>query len=272
MTYDDLSLLKDEMLAALRAVRPALLDDWQLANIKTQTKACGSIVTSWDLKLDSLISSILATTRLDIFSEESLPELPVEFPKRYWLVDPLDGTIEFVEGTRDFAINIALIEDDYPIWGMIYHPVEDCCYLTGANGVISLKADNTQIELRAPKTQSFNPLKLTLSSRQYQYLSNSLSFYQNLEVVLVGASLKYVTLLTGQAHLYPRRGKCGQWDTAAGQALLEAFGGGIFDWESQTRLRYSKPSLLNDSFIACSHKDALKTFFQYYSQLKEMTP
>lgn len=263
MNEDIVESLVPKLVQAFRQVRPNLLDDWKKGSIEKDYKDGGSVVTSWDMKLDGLITKHLHPLGLAIFSEESLPETLTHFPEQYWLVDPLDGTIEFVEGTEDFAINIALVRNGYSIWGLIYHPVSDRCYYTCQDKVICLMPDNTK-DILPELTPRCRHMRLVLSKRQYVHWQKKNIPVDSDSIRLVGASLKYIEIGLDKADIYPRGGVCGAWDTAAGQIIIETLGGVVLEISSQKRLSYSKNQLINPGFIVAASKDQALGFIEKY--------
>jgi 3'(2'), 5'-bisphosphate nucleotidase len=188
-----------------------------------------------------------------VLSEESAP---IDDQERlswstYWLVDPLDGTKEFLNRNGEFTVNIALIEDNVPSFGIVHVPVEGLTYVGQAKkGAFRLDAAHTQVSLHVAE-QASDPLRI-LGSRSHpapdldEYLTQQGPFI----MAPVGSSLKFCRVAEGSADLYPRFGPTSEWDTAAGQAVLESAGGRVVDLQGY-RLRYNlKTSLLNPYFLA----------------------
>ncbi len=198
-----------------------------------------SPLTHADLASHEILCAGLASLDSDIpvLSEESVP---VDFAQRrhwqrYWLVDPLDGTREFLSRTGDFTINIALIEHHRPVLGVLYHPLERAAYV-GIPGLWSqcYRSDGAEDWAVSPlKTRAMrdgHPLGV-MASRQYSgvRLHRCLDWlgkhWGAVSMVEVGGALKFSRLAEGQGDLYPRFSPCCEWDTAAGQAVLEGAGG-----------------------------------------------
>ena len=193
------------------------------------------------------------TPDIPVLSEESTP---IDAQERlswstYWLVDPLDGTKEFLNRNGEFTVNIALIEDNVPSFGIVHVPVEGLTYVGQAKkGAFRLDAAHTQVSLHVAE-QASDPLRI-LGSRSHpapdldEYLTQQGPFI----MAPVGSSLKFCRVAEGSADLYPRFGPTSEWDTAAGQAVLESAGGRVVDLQGH-RLRYNlKTSLLNPYFLA----------------------
>jgi 3'(2'), 5'-bisphosphate nucleotidase len=193
------------------------------------------------------------TPQLPVLSEESAP---LDVAERlgwstYWLVDPLDGTKEFLKRNGEFTVNIALIEDHIPSLGIVHVPAQKLTYV-GQGGACAFRLDQdhakTSIRVRG---EAQVPLRV-LGSRSHPApdLDAYLQQLGDLVIEPVGSSLKFCRVAEGAADLYPRFGPTSEWDTAAGQAVLEAAGGCVIDLEGR-RLRYNlKPSLLNPYFLA----------------------
>ncbi|MEM6397109.1 MAG: 3'(2'),5'-bisphosphate nucleotidase CysQ [Bacteroidota bacterium] len=170
---------------------------------------------------------------------------------RFWLVDPLDGTKEFIKRNGEFTVNIALIESDRPIMGVVYTPVTEELVL----GIVGQGAWIVGQEEALLKPASFsmndNGLRVVASrSHLNQSTQDYLAKLNEPEVVSKGSSLKILEIAKGNAHLYPRLGPTMEWDTAAAHAIVEAAGGRLFDQETGEPLKYNKVSLLNPYFVA----------------------
>jgi len=172
----------------------------------------------------------------------------------FWLVDPLDGTREFVSRNGEFTVNIARIEDGAPVLGVVFEPVADRLY-AGAVGVgawLEEKGERRAIACRQPGADGL----VLACSRSHgdeaalaQWLAGWLGTRTVLRRVAVGSSLKFGLLAAGQADIYPRLGRTMEWDTAAGHAVLRAAGGEVRDLAG-TPLRYGKPGFENPHFVA----------------------
>ncbi len=254
-----------KLVALSQAAGAAILAVYQAHNLRVEHKADASPVTQADLAAHRIIVTGLAQAwpQIPIISEEG--ELP-DFAQRrqwptYWLVDPLDGTREFIAGNGEFTVNIALIEAGQPVLGVIYVPVTGQCY-TGIRGLGAFKnqpdsAAFTPIHPRAlaPRLAQRQPVEVIASRRVGNVALEALlaKLGQNLGPLIrrsMGSSLKLCLLAEGQADFYPRLGPTSEWDTAAAQAILEAAGGAVVDTQFQP-LRYNqKASVLNPDFYA----------------------
>lgn len=231
-------------------------------------KSDDSPVTQADKVAHEFLVAELAKLQVGpILSEEGaeIPWAERSSWARYWLVDPLDGTKEFIKRNGEFTVNVALIENGVPVLGVVYAPVLGVCY-TGAKTsgayVESLKDGEIRPIKPSPIPQAENPWRIVGSrshtSKDFDQFVEKLS---NFELVSVGSSLKLCMVADGQADLYPRLIPTCEWDTAAAQAVVEAAGGCVLEWGSKLPLRYNqKESLLNPYFIVCSSNDALASF------------
>jgi 3'(2'), 5'-bisphosphate nucleotidase len=209
------------------------------------------------------------TPQLPILSEESSH---IDFSQRsqwqrYWLVDPLDGTREFIKRNGEFTVNIALINKHKPILGVIYVPVTQDCYYA-AVGVGAFKMENNAQPLTiSVRHQVQNQLTIAGSrshaGKKLQQFADG--FDMKVEVVSVGSSLKSCLVAEGKADVYPRFGPTSEWDTAAAQCIVEQAGGKLTDMQLQP-LRYNtKSSLLNPYFIVFG--DKTRNWSQHLAQI-----
>lgn len=213
-----------------------------------------SPLTQADLRShDILLRGLRALTPdLPVLSEE---DSSIAFEqrrswKRYWLVDPLDGTKEFVSRNGEFTVNVALIEDHVPVLGVVHVPVTGTTY-TGHSGVGAFRQiSGEQPEALRVRSPAATPLRIVGSrSHRGDSLDKFLPRLEPYEMVAVGSSLKFCLVAEGSADFYPRFGPTSEWDTAAAQAVVEAAGGAVITADGE-RLRYNtKPELLNPDFL-----------------------
>jgi len=220
-------------------------------------KSDGSPVTAADEEAEALILSRLAllAPQLPVIAEEQMVRHPSESPgARFFLVDPLDGTEEFVRGRDEFTVNIALIDSGSPICGTVVAPAKNRAFF-GASGEgafefpasIDLPDFKTAHRIHAREVPEQGPTVLV--SRTHAHGEAQAFARQGAQIMPVASSLKFAVLAAGEADLYPRRGPTMEWDTAAGHALLEAAGGRM-ETESGEIFRYGKPGFRNPGFIA----------------------
>lgn len=232
-------------------------------------KADGSPVTEADMSSSEIITNKLKDSNIPIISEE---ELNVPFQERknwkdVWIVDPLDGTKEFIKKNGEFAVNIALVSEGIPIFGLIASPVNRTI-LFGGVGIGSYIT--TFNELRNPSNwktltshEINNPVVLACSRAPYPEgiveLIDFIKRKREVEFIKKGSALKFFDLADGHADVYPRFAPTMEWDIAAGHAILASMGGTVLDAETGQPLTYNKESLFNPSFIAKT-----KGFLNFY--------
>ena len=255
------SALTDSLRELCRKAGDAILAVYDSSEISVTQKPDNSPVTEADRKAHRIITDGLEQIARDIpvISEEgSIPSFSERSSwHRYWLVDPLDGTKEFIARTDEFTVNIALIENGAPILGVVYSPVNNACYFGGP----ALHGAWRQVESQAPQaiqTRSCAPeglLNVAISRRHGRdQLADLIARFEQrfseVHLIIAGSSLKGMLVAEGTLDIYPRRGPTSEWDTAAQQAIIEAAGGKVLDVELNP-LRYNqKESLINPSFYA----------------------
>jgi len=262
------SLLIDAVLASKKAA-DAIMDVYG-SGFSVELKKDRSPLTLADRRSHEIIAGRLTSCKLPILSEEGR-DIPYSERKAwgyYWLVDPLDGTKEFVKRNGEFTVNIALIEKDRPVMGVILVPVKDILYFaaegTGAYKIsdTSWIKNGTSLEELKGKAQRL-PVKTELNTRAFTAIASrshlseeTNSFLESLkkehgeiEIVSAGSSLKFCLIAEGAADVYPRFAPTMEWDTAAGQAIVEQAGGEVLQHESGEPLKYNKENLLNPWFI-----------------------
>jgi len=255
-----LSLLETAILAAIKAGHK-LMDFYQ-KSLEISQKEDNSPITEADIASNNIILSELSVTNLPILSEEAIH---TEYAKRsawqrFWLVDPLDGTKEFIQRNGEFTVNIALIEQGKPVIGVIYSPVTGELY-AGSPETKSFKvkiADNTLIEhsfQSLPIISDTSTLRIVVSrshldEQTIAFIKELKKHYPETEVITSGSSIKLCKVAEGSADGYPRFGKTMEWDTAAGHAILIYAEANLYEISTLKELRYNKPLLSNPEFIA----------------------
>ncbi|MCG9730997.1 3'(2'),5'-bisphosphate nucleotidase CysQ [Shewanella sp. Isolate13] len=253
-------IFKQEWLAQLVDIATeagdAIMAIYAKDDLGVVTKADDSPVTAADLASHRVIVERLAqlTPNIPVMSEESTD---IDWQQRrhwqsYWLIDPLDGTKEFIKRNGEFTVNIAFIEGDRAIAGVVYAPVLDKCFYGELSSGAWLKHAGNQIKL--PKADSNNSrIPRIVGSRSHASpgLEAYLQEIGEYEIKSVGSSLKFCLLAEGKAEIYPRLGLTSEWDTAAAQAVLESAGGRVLQYDTNIRLNYNQKSdILNPYFIA----------------------
>jgi len=219
-----------------------------------ERKGDNSPLTAADLAAHHAIVDGLAllTPQIPVLSEESAEQVAWPLRRqwaRYWLVDPLDGTREFVKRNGEFTVNIALIEGHVPVLGVVYAPAIEEMYWAWRGGDAKFSTNSQSGDLRT--RQRGTPL-IVAGSRSHAdpRMQTALARLGPHEMYALGSSLKFCRTARGEADLYLRYGPTSEWDTAAGQCVLEQAGGGITDLAG-AELRYNtKDSLLNPDFMA----------------------
>ncbi|MFM4732275.1 3'(2'),5'-bisphosphate nucleotidase CysQ [Aeromonas salmonicida] len=218
-----------------------------------------SPLTAADKGAHEVIVQALAglTPDIPVLSEESGPEVMGlrHGWSRYWLVDPLDGTKEFVSRNGEFTVNIALIEDGKPLWGLVYAPVLNRLWYGGKEMGAWRVADGKREAIQTLPHQEGSPWRVVgsrnhLSRETLDYLARFGDIDRGeIELVSMGSSLKFCIIAEGGAELYPRLAPTCEWDTAAAQAVLEGAGGSVTRLDGSP-LAYNKPDILNPWFVA----------------------
>jgi 3'(2'), 5'-bisphosphate nucleotidase len=217
-----------------------------------QIKHDGSPVTEADHRAEKVICAALAelSPEIPVFAEEGCPQdaaAPAE--GRFWLVDPLDGTKEFLSRNGEFTVNIGLIEDGNPVLGVVLAPALDRVFAADASSALVEDAGGR----RALSARTAPAEGVTLvSSRSHGNPEELARFTEGRTVansIAAGSSLKFCLVACGEADLYPRFGRTMEWDTAAGDAVLRAAGGLVTDLDGRP-LKYGKPGFENPAFVA----------------------
>ncbi len=237
------------------AAGDAIMAIYAQEQINVTQKHDASPVTAADLAAHQVIVNALGEqfAGIPVMSEEAA-DIPWDERRRwqtYWLIDPLDGTKEFIKRNGEFTVNIALIHQGVAIAGVVYAPVLNTVYY-GAKHLGAWRADGEQ-ELPLEGTLAPRLTPIVVSSRSH--LSPDVADYlQQMgphKMLSVGSSLKFCLLAEGKADLYPRLGPTSEWDTAAAQAVLESAGGKVLRYDSGLPLTYNQKSdILNPYFIA----------------------
>jgi 3'(2'), 5'-bisphosphate nucleotidase len=247
------------------------------SDFEVEHKDDKSPLTLADRRSHKIIADGLAALQdwpLPLLSEEGIT-MPYDERKTwemFWLVDPLDGTKEFVKRNGEFTVNIALILNGRPILGVIYLPVKNIFYF-GAEGLGTYRLDSSDsissgsleaillasVKLtrtpHSPIDTSAHPRISVIGSRSHmsheteRFIHGLKAIYEKVDFVAAGSSLKFCLIAEGKADVYPRFGPTMEWDTAAGQAIVEQAGGLVLRAGTQEPLSYNKENLLNPSFI-----------------------
>jgi 3'(2'), 5'-bisphosphate nucleotidase len=244
--------LLDAIIALARCAGDAILEVYRHP-FDVRAKADGSPVTLADQRAEDLIVAGLQrlTPDVPVVAEEAVARggAPI-VGSRFWLVDPLDGTREFVSRNGEFTVNIALVEAAAPVLGVVFAPALGRLY-AGAVGLGAWCEDATarrELRARVPPREGFT-VALSRSHLDPGPTETYLARHPVRRRLCAGSSLKFGLIAAGEADLYPRFGRTMEWDTAAGHALLVAAGGAVTDLQGLP-LRYGKPAFENPDFVA----------------------
>ena len=245
--------LREAVIAIAREAAAAILAVYE-NTFEVESKTDSSPLTAADLAAHRIIVDGLERLTPDspILSEEAA-DIPWETRRhwsRYWLVDPLDGTREFVKRNGEFTVNIALIEQNEPIFGVVHAPVtgETWHARQGRNAYRRVGQVDTQIRTRSPATGA---LKVAASRSHRDARTQAfLDAMGSIEEMSLGSSLKFCRIAEGALDVYPRFGPTSEWDTAAAQCVLEAAGGALLAPDGRAFRYNRRETLLNGDFVA----------------------
>ena len=235
-----------------------IMEIYDSPDFEVATKSDESPVTAADLAADAIISAGLKAAFPDVaLVTEEQSDSHSESAGTFLIVDPLDGTKEFIKRRGDFTVNIAYVVDGTPIRGIVYAPAKQRLFYTDASGQSVEETgafDLEEIGETAPISVS-NPnnsalLVVASKSHRDQATDDYIGKYQVADMKSAGSSLKFCLIATGEADIYPRVGRTMEWDTAAGHAVLNGAGGHVVRFDDHETLQYGKPTFANPFFIA----------------------
>ena len=236
--------MQNELLSC--AIRAALLAGKDILNIYNdpkadfaiERKADNSPLTIADKRSHARIMDELDATSIPVLSEEGrLTDYNIRKGwKTLWVVDPLDGTKEFIKRNGEFTVNIALVENGIPVLGVIYVPVSRTLYFS-------------EDSIGAYRIEGIDARSAGLSPETKEYIRKLESEFGHVNLISCGSSLKICRVAEGSADIYPRFAPTMEWDTAAGHAIVRASGKNIYLTDERTPLHYNKENLLNPWFI-----------------------
>jgi 3'(2'), 5'-bisphosphate nucleotidase len=257
-------MISDELKIAIAASVEAgkeIMKIYQTTDFGVEFKKDDSPLTIADKNAHNTIMALLSKTQFPVLSEEGKN---IKYEERktwdtFWLVDPLDGTKEFIKKNDEFTVNIALIQQNEPIAGVVYVPAANCLYYANENGafMISNYQDTGEIVQQA-KMLPINDNRdefIVVGSRSHmseetkQYINGLDHKGKPLKIVSKGSSMKICMVAEGKADCYPRLGPTMEWDTAAGHAIAKYAGKSVLQYPELTNLKYNKENLLNPYFI-----------------------
>ncbi|WP_179318048.1 3'(2'),5'-bisphosphate nucleotidase CysQ [Winogradskyella helgolandensis] len=257
-------LLHHSITAALEAGK-AILKIYHSDDFEVELKGDDSPLTKADIASHNVIMSHLKATDIPVLSEEG-KAIPYDDRKDWnqlWIVDPIDGTKEFIKRNGEFTVNIALIENQKTVIGVIYVPVlGDLYFSTVDDGAfkVSVNLDHYDVEAlvqqgaqlplgREVKTFTVVASRSHMSPETEAYVSEMRTKHGDVNLISKGSSLKLCMVAEGQADCYPRFAPTMEWDTAAGQAICEHAGFQVIDWETKAPMLYNREELLNHWFL-----------------------
>jgi 3'(2'), 5'-bisphosphate nucleotidase len=235
-----------------------IMDIYNADDFEVKTKSDESPVTEADEAADALISAGLRAAFPDVtlITEEQAASHDLK-ADTFLIVDPLDGTKEFVKRRGDFTVNIAYVEKGVPLRGVVYAPAKDRLFITDASGqsyeeIGPFVADTTGEMKKITVSTPDNEALMIVASKSHrdQATEDYLAKYKAKDSKSAGSSLKFCLVATGEADLYPRVGRTMEWDTAAGHAVLLGAGGDVVRFDDHTPLTYGKSDYANPFFIA----------------------
>ncbi|TLX73939.1 3'(2'),5'-bisphosphate nucleotidase CysQ [Labilibacter sediminis] len=251
----------------------AIMEIYRSGDFGVEMKSDNSPLTLADRAAHEVIEQDLVKTDIPILSEEGEHN---DYEERkdwsqLWIVDPLDGTKEFVKKTGEFTVNIALIENNYPVLGVVFVPATGVLYYGDAkDGAYKLMLNSDWEEnfslseqikgaVKLPSNQRNEKLQIVASvshlSKETEDFAEILKEkFGKADFVSVGSSLKICKVAEGTADIYPRLGPTMEWDTAAGQAVAESAGALFINWKTLKRFDYNRPNLLNNWFVVSGNK------------------
>ena len=255
----DLRSLIDPVVALAEDAGRAILEVYS-TDFDVQQKEDASPLTQADLAAHRRITAGLKslTPDIPIISEESgLPDFSERRQwQRYWIVDPLDGTREFVKRNGEFTVNIALIENHCPVLGIVHVPVQQKTYI-GCQGAGAQRRDHGGEPVALHVAESGNARARIVGSRSHRgaSLDRFLEQVGDYDLVAMGSSLKFCVVAEGAADLYPRLGPTSEWDTAAAQAVVEQAGGKVVTLDGKPMKYNAKADILNPHFMVIGSTD-----------------
>ncbi len=244
---------EDLLVGLARRAGEAILEVYGREDFNVEIKGDDSPLTAADLAAHNVIVAGLKDTGIPVLSEESkgIERTTRQAWSAFWLVDPLDGTKEFIKRNGEFTVNIALIVDGEPLVGVVHAPVLGRTYYGHRGRTAFVEDESGRRELSTARPAAGEKLSVVASrSHRNQDTEDYLSTLPEHELVSSGSSLKFCRVADGSAHLYPRLAPTMEWDTGAAQAVLEAAGGAVVRADNGRPLRYNKDDLLNPFFIA----------------------
>jgi len=240
----------------------AIVEVYRSNDFAAETKSDNSPVTRADKASSRILNEGLKILfpEIPILDEETkIPDFPVRSKwKQYFLIDPLDGTKEFINRNGEFCINLALIRGTSPELGWIYQPLAQTgWFCERGKGIIEFGEDNTNIQLSPPEPKH-TTIKIAASRSFFKpreaELIDKIKRRYEVEILHCGSSRKQVQMVKGNADMYLKAGPCSEWDTAPGQLMVEEFGGAVLRHDSFETLQYNREELKNPPFVMLNRR------------------
>ncbi|MEM6758820.1 MAG: 3'(2'),5'-bisphosphate nucleotidase CysQ [Pseudomonadota bacterium] len=243
-----------------------IMEIYEADDFEVKSKSDDSPVTAADEAADAHISAGLRATFPDVMLvTEEQAATHATTGTSFLIVDPLDGTKEFIHRRGDFTVNIAYVQDGVPVRGVVYAPAKGRMFYTAADGTaveetgaLDPRAPGVTQPLRVASSDNAALMVVASKSHRDEATDDYISKYNVKDMKSAGSSLKFCLVATGEADLYPRLGRTMEWDTAAGHAVLAGAGGQVVRFDDLSPLRYGKDGYANPFFIAYAPAVALK--------------
>ncbi len=253
----------------------AILEIYKSNDFNAKLKSDNTPVTLADKTSSVIINRGLKEMFPEIPGIDEENDIPAFAKRKNWprffLIDPLDGTKEFIKQNGEFCINLALIEGSNPVEGWIYQPLEKRgWYCKKGNGIFEFDANGKFQKVEKSRRES-NTIRIVASRSFYKPLEAQLikeiEKSHPVEIIHRGSSLKQIDIVLGNADMYLKAGPCSEWDTAPGQLMVEEFGGTVLRQDNFETMRYNKPVLLNPHFVMLNSNLNTPDFIQFLKQI-----
>ena len=258
--------MNDHLKIAIQAALAAgkmIMEIYETRDFGVEMKSDNSPLTKADKASHNVIMEFLEKTGIPVLSEEGkdIPYSERQNWQKLWIVDPIDGTKEFIKKNGEFTVNIALIHNHQPVAGVVYAPAIDELYFSDRENGAFLSIGKYSRSLESAIENSVNipsekPIKYTvvasrshMSSETEDFVNDLRAEHGELELISKGSSLKLCMVARGKANCYPRFAPTMEWDTAAGQAICTHAGFDVIDWKTKKTMLYNREELLNSWFL-----------------------
>jgi len=265
----------NSVIALLAQAGDAIVEVYDNSDLHTRLKADNTPVTIADKASSRILNQGLNTLfpNIPILDEEThIPDFEVRRQwSKYFLVDPLDGTREFIKHNGEFCINLALIKGTSPEYGWIYQPLAKIgWYCKRGEGIVEFNSQGKMRKIQPPKTEG-KVIRIAASRsffkpREAEIIEKIKRFYA-VEIIHCGSSLKQVQMIKGNADMYMKAGPCSEWDTAPGQLMVEDFGGAVLRHDTFKTLEYNREVLINPYFVMLGERLNTPDFVDFLQQI-----